>query len=335
MVTEEEGDKNMFRPLVDVSTWQRNIDAEKMLAAGTKAMYIKAGGVDKNSGAHYTDYRFRENANKFSHRVPCGYYYFFYPHFNGAKQARYFCNLLSSVKWNLPPAVDVEVNPRHVDRNRFQRELKAFVDVVEKTFHVKPVIYTRAMFWNANIGNPSWAGEHKLWIALYNESASHPWYNNPNSRLRPLPWNDWWLWQYSADKNGRGAEFGVATRSIDLNHINMSESEFYAFAKWGDAGTSDEEGTPEPAPAPTPQPVELSFPHRGYLRSGYSALRLRSRPTTHGSNTVGIIRRGYTFTVYKELQLGDDLWWLIELPDSTVGWGARRYQGITYLEPEV
>ncbi len=331
----------MFGPVIDVSSWQRDINVSKMLGQGTKAMYIKAGGTDKNNGASYTDWRFRENAKKFSEKVPVGYYYFFYPHFDGAKQARYFVNLLNSVKWNLPPAIDIEQNPRNVSQRRFQQEIKDFVGYVERKLNVKCVIYTRAMFWNSNVGNPSWAGEHKLWLALYNEHIDHPWDDKPNSRLRPRPWDDWWLWQYSADSNGKGKAFGTATSGIDINRVNMSEDEFYKFAKWQQPETpieveeppEEEEKPEEKEPEKEVGGVIIKYPHKGFLRAGFTALRLRSTPTVNRQdNIVGSIRRGYTFTVHKELEFGDDLWWLVELPNRRVGWGARRLQGVTFLE---
>jgi len=332
----------MFEPIIDVSSWQRDIDVSKMLGQGTKAMYIKAGGTDKNNGASYTDWRFRENANKFSEKVPVGYYYFFYPHFEGVKQARYFVNLLNSVKWNLPPAIDVEQNPRNVSQQRFQKEIKDFVDYVEKILNVKCVIYTRAMFWNSEVGNPAWAAEHKLWLALYNEKINHPWENNPNSRLRPRPWTDYWLWQYSADSNGKGKAFGTATAGIDINKVNMSADEFYKFAKWQQPETPvevevpveiEEEVEEDAEPEEEAGEVVIKYPHKGFLRAGFTALRLRSTPTiTRQDNIVGSIGRGYTFTVYEELEFGDDLWWLVELPNRLVGWGARRLQGVTFLE---
>jgi len=336
----------MFSPIIDVSSWQRDIDVSKLLGAGTKGMYIKAGGTDKNNGASYTDWQFRNNAQKFSAVVPCGYYYFFYPHFDGVKQGNYFCNLLNSVKWNLPPAIDVEQNPQNVSQWQFQNQVKRFLDTVESRLNVKCVIYTRAMFWNANVGNPSWAGQHKLWLARYGEDLQHPWDSNPSSRLRPLPWTDYWLWQYSADKNGRGDKFGVATSGIDINKINMNEDEFYAFANWDTENVEietpideeeeiteeiveEEEDTEEDIV----NGVVITYPHNGFLRSGYNALRLRSTPTTSTqSNIIGQISQGYTFLVHKEEQFGDDLWWLVELPDNKVGWGARRLQGVTFLE---
>ena len=341
----------MFEPLVDVSKWQGEINVGKMIGAGAKAMYIRAGGTNWNNGASFTDDRFRENAEKFSNRIPVGYYYFFYPHIDGIKQAKYFCNLLKSVKWNLPPAVDIESNPKKASKSRFQTELKQFLDTVESELGVKSVIYTRASFWNPNVGAPAWATDYKLWVAIYSSTLKHPWANNPNGMYRPRPWTNWWLWQYSADGNGRGPEFGARSAAIDIDRVNMSEEEFYTFAKWGSGGVDDDapvtvptlpidvpdvidddDGTEEAAAAVVAP--ESKYPYKGYLRRGYTALRLRSRPTAHERNIVGAIKRGYSFSVFKESQLGDDIWWLIELPDGTVGWGARRYNAITYLEPE-
>lgn len=325
----------MIEPIVDISKWQQDIDEQKMLGAGTLSMYIKAGGTDKYNGANYTDYRFRENAEKFSEKVPCGYYFFFYPHIDGTKQANFFCKLLNSVKWNLPPAVDVELNPRNVSQYTFQRELKEFLDTVENQLNVKCTIYTRGWFWNRNVGTPGWAIDHKLWVARYGETLQHPWDNNPNSPLRPRPWTDFWMWQYSADKNKRGKEFGVATSGIDINRVNMTKEEFYEFANWNieePPPVEEEPEVPEPEPEEEPEEPTQPTPQQGFLRQGYSALRLRARPTTQENNTVGTIQRGYTFTIHKELQVGDDIWWLIELPNHTVGWGARRYQSVNYLE---
>jgi len=129
----------------------------------------------------------------------------------------------------------------------------------------------------------------------------------------------------------------------------MEEEEFLKFAKWG-TGAVDDGGPVEVTPPPEDEVEDVvdepevtepvveepkpKYPFKGFLRRGYTALRLRSRPTTHEKNAVGAIKRGYSFSVYKEHQLGDDIWWLIELPDGTVGWGARRYNGISYLEPD-
>ncbi len=334
----------MIEPIIDISKWQGNVNAGTMLAAGVGGIYVKAGGTDKNNGSSYTDWRFRENADKFAGRIPIGYYYFFYPHFDGAKQARYFVQLYKSVTWNLPPAIDLEDNPLNVNQIVFQREVKAFIDTIQQELNVETIIYTRGLFWNANLGNPAWAGQYKIWLARYGQGLTHPWDNNPASKLRPLPWTDWWMWQYSADENRRGDEFGVESHAIDINRVNMTQEEFDGFVRPSDSVAA---ALPPPEPTVT-EPATTGaaggtvppgagfgdgrFPFQGFLREGFASLRIRSRPSVRENNAVGALKPGYTFTVYRENQLGDDLWWLVELPDGTVGWAAKRYQAVTFLE---
>jgi GH25 family lysozyme M1 (1,4-beta-N-acetylmuramidase) len=330
----------MIEPIVDVSKWQGEIDADKMLAGGTLGMYIKAGGTDKSNGSSYTDGRFRQNAEKFAARIPVGYYYFFYPHFSGVKQALYFAQLYRSVPWNLPPALDLEDNPNNVVPAVFQREVKAFIDTIQQELNVETVIYTRASFWNANIGNPAWAGGLKLWVARYGATLTHPWEDNP-AKLRPLPWTDWWIWQYTADENRRGREFGAESHALDINRVNMTHEAFMAFANWGGAAVTDSPVTTETAEEVemTPAAVDSSmgaagseYPFLAFLRAGFRAIRVRSRPASNENNTVGVLKQGYNFTVHKEHAVGDDLWWLVELPDGTAGWAAKRFQAVTFLE---
>jgi len=105
-----------------------------------------------------------------------------------------------------------------------------------------PLIYTRGTFWNPNVGNPIWASDYLLWAARYSNTLTGPW---SDGRYRPLPWNMWAFWQWSADKNGRGAEFGAESRDIDLNRFNGSLSEFYRWCGW-------QQDEPEPEPKPEP-----------------------------------------------------------------------------------
>jgi GH25 family lysozyme M1 (1,4-beta-N-acetylmuramidase) len=69
----------------------------------------------------------------------------------------------------------------------------------------------------------------ELWIARYT-SKGKPWGNIlpwPDSpRIKPRDYDDWDFWQWSADGNGRGAEFGASSRSIDLNYFNGDQVAF-------------------------------------------------------------------------------------------------------------
>ena len=49
--------------------------------------------------------------------------------------------------------------------------------------------------------------------------------------FNPLPSNfdTWVFWQFSADGNGRGPEFGASSKSIDLNYFNGDLAAFNAY----------------------------------------------------------------------------------------------------------
>ena len=221
----------MIEPIVDVSHWQGDIDAQKMVSKAI-GMYIRAGSIDNNSGICYEDYRLRENCTKFSENIPCGYYWYFRPNHDGFKQGEYFATLIKNASINLPPMVDVET-PNTPWTQSYKKQLGEFLVIVDK--HLPKTscgIYTRGYYWNDFVEPTLWddLSLRPLWVARYNNIATHPWDNNPNSKLRLRPWNDYELWQWSA--NSCGAEFGVESNFIDLNRFNGTLEEFYRFANW-------------------------------------------------------------------------------------------------------
>jgi len=218
----------MIEPIVDVSHWQGDIDAQTMVSKAI-GMYIRAGSIDNNSGICYEDYRLRENCTKFSENIPCGYYWYFRPNHDGFKQGEYFATLIKNASINLPPMVDVET-PAIVWSQYYKDQLIKFLTVVDR--HLSSTIcgiYTRGYFWNDYIKNFSVPVSHRpLWIARYNDVASHPWDVNQNSKLRPSPWIDYKLWQWT----DKGSGFGEESSYIDLNRFNGTLEEFYRFANW-------------------------------------------------------------------------------------------------------
>ena len=79
------------------------------------------------------------------------------------------------------------------------------------------IVYTRGSWWQENVIRNDF-NDWDLFIARYKPGLEHPWEDDPNTD--PLDWDDYDLWQYSADGNGRGAEFGAASRSIDISKVN-------------------------------------------------------------------------------------------------------------------
>jgi GH25 family lysozyme M1 (1,4-beta-N-acetylmuramidase) len=92
-----------------------------------------------------------------------------------------------------------------------------------------PLLYTRGYWFNDNtVDNAVWDFVD-LWIARYT-SRSKPWGNLfDSSKLQPRGFDDWKFWQWSADANGRGPEFGAQSKSIDLNYFNGDQAAFDAY----------------------------------------------------------------------------------------------------------
>ena len=236
--------------IVDISHWQDGIkDVEKMVA-NAHGVILRAGSIDNVSGKCYVDHDFHENASKLEGRLPIGAYWYYRPNHDPLEQAGKFCEYMAPHGFglNIPPVADVECNPNWDDKYDFARWLQKFLVRVEVLSGVRPMIYTRGYWWNNNLGNPAWAGDYELHIARYT-NLPKPWGNGiaETDKFRPAPWDTWKLWQWSADGNMRGAEFGVGSNSIDVNRFNGTLSEFYRWCNW-------KQDVPEP---PTP-PVEPS-----------------------------------------------------------------------------
>ena len=72
------------------------------------------------------------------------------------------------------------------------------------------------------------------WIARYT-TLPLPWGNPGDSAsLKPRDWDSWVFWQFSADGNGRGPEFGAQSASIDLNYFNGDETDFRVYCGYAE-----------------------------------------------------------------------------------------------------
>ena len=81
--------------------------------------------------------------------------------------------------------------------------------------------YTRVEWFNRNTYAGDWQ-RWPLWVARYTD-ADWPWTNDPRDIYKPRDYDDWAMWQWSADGNLRGREFGALPEagapepSMDLN----------------------------------------------------------------------------------------------------------------------
>lgn len=189
---------------VDVSHWQSDIDWKTLRKQGANFAFIKA-----TEGGLHVDKRFKQNWDGAKAAgIPVGAYHFMYWCRNAEEQAKWFIQNVPKVKGALPPVLDVEWHgnrktcPHKISRARVLEKMNVWLDIVERYYGVKAIIYTAPDFYDDNLKGQF--KDHSFWLRSV---AAHPKERYPN--------RDFAFWQYS----GTGKSKGVSTH-IDLNVFN-------------------------------------------------------------------------------------------------------------------
>ena len=201
-------DKNNSTIGVDISSYQADVDMEKLKEQDVKFVYIKA-----TEGSTLQDDKFAANwANAEKAGLPSGAYHFFSFDTPGSTQAEnYIKTVGDDLKGRLLPVVDVEYygdkekNPPA--KEDVVRELTVFLNTLEEHYGTKPKIYTGATIYDNNL--PDFSGDYKMWISSFST---------------PLRWNykgDWYIWQYLNQGTLEGYTGGE--KYIDLNVLNKEK----------------------------------------------------------------------------------------------------------------
>jgi lysozyme len=216
---------------IDVSKWNGAMNWQTAEDAGAKFAFIRAGSINKTSGVCYTDYRFEENSTEAPGHFPVGFYWYYRPQHDPEKQADYLSELIGDKDWKLPPVLDLEESGG-LSAAAVTNSAASFALRVNENLSMLPLLYSRAYWLNDNTVPDDFMKMLKLWIARYT-SKGKPWGNIlpwPDSpKIKPRDYDDWLFWQWSADGNGRGAEFGGSSNSMDLNYFNGDQQAFDEF----------------------------------------------------------------------------------------------------------
>jgi len=285
-----------LKKVVDISTWQGDMNWD-VTRSKVDEVYIRAGSINSSTGICYTDFRWDTNIEEAKLREfkRLGAYFYFRPNFSPYTQADFFSNEVLSHVQDLSDfelTIDVETTggrtPAYV-----ADQIEAFIDRVHENSGVWCSIYTRALFWNPYVESRNSFGERKLWVARYSDYLEHPWSDNP-TRYRVKDWNDFWLWQYSADGNFLGSTYGASSYHIDVDYVN-------------------EEPVVVPPPTGIIQYEVLT-----------DTLNVRTGPGIYFPKVTSL-RKGEK--IFLEDVDGSDSWIKHEF-----GWSAKRYSGTTYLK---
>ena len=186
---------------IDVSRYQQTISWD--LVKEMQVQHIKIGFafMKATEGNSNVDPFFKRNWRKSKKAgVTRGAYHFFIATKDGKTQAENFIKKVELSPGDLPPVLDIEQS-FGVNAAQLRKEVKAWLDVVENYYGVKPIIYTYIDFYEKNL--QGYFDEYPLWIAHYLQ---------PN---QPRISREWSFWQHSE----QGRVNGILSK-VDFNVFN-------------------------------------------------------------------------------------------------------------------
>ena len=155
---------------VDISHWNK---PNLSLIQKDNVSFLIAK-CSEGTGYFSEDFKSQYNGAKEQGAIVGGYHYY-KPYFNPTNQAKHFIKSLQTC-WkvgDLPPIIDVEdTDWKRLTPIDHAHGLKVMVDLVEKAFGVKPIIYTGYYYWIDALGNSNLFKDNSLWVAQYSKKLT-------------------------------------------------------------------------------------------------------------------------------------------------------------------
>jgi lysozyme len=140
---------------------------EPMLLDMTEASGIRFIMIKATEGASRVDENFADNFHQArEYGFTRGAYHFYSVYSPAEKQARFFISHVKLENGDLPPVLDVEHKPKHQSDEEFAASILKWLDIVERHYGVKPIIYTYYKFKTRYLSDPVF-DSYPYWIAHY------------------------------------------------------------------------------------------------------------------------------------------------------------------------
>lgn len=300
----------------DTSHWSDSINFDTMYNAGAKFWITKATDADKASPFQYEDSKFMEfSTAAFQHgKLLTGCYHWLQASIDPIVAADYYLERYNRFFFDFPPILDFE-ETYTIQTGKFSDfswRAQVWLDHVKKKTLKTPIIYTAKWYMDYFKSEyVSWMAEYPLWVADYT------WYSSnvlKNPYYMPKTWSKQTMWQFSADKNNRGHEFGIKSDDICLDWYEGSYDNLLSFL-----GVT----TPEPPTEPEPPTNEVILPKLKVIRN----VNVRSSSSTSAS-IVGLHATGDTLDVLEIKPINAVSVWVRD----ELGWSAVVHYGIRYME---
>jgi lysozyme len=198
---------------MDAARFQNEIDWRRVARSGIKFAFLKA-----TEGGDLLDPSFRTNWRKSKRAgVARGAYHFYYFCTSPQVQARWFIRNVPKSRGALPPVLDMEWNPlsptcqRRPNGATVRKEMKVWLDLVERHYGQRPLIYTTPGFYK-DTGLSRLKG-YEFWLR---STAKTP--------REAFPGQSWRFWQFTATGTIPGID-----GDVDRNIFNGSQAQWDAW----------------------------------------------------------------------------------------------------------
>ncbi len=192
---------------IDVSRYQQDIDWKLVKEMQVKKIAIGFAFIKATEGINNVDEQFKDNMQAAKEAgVARGAYHFFIASRSGKLQAENFLENVNLKKGDLPPVLDVE-KANGASVADMQQRVADWLDIVEKKYKVKPIIYSNVDFYKTFLAGRF--DDYPLWVAHY------------LVKDKPRIERNWVFWQHSES----GHVTGIRT-NVDFNVFNGDSSDF-------------------------------------------------------------------------------------------------------------
>lgn len=151
---------------IDISHHQGDIDWEKLSKAQIGKTPVSFVFIKATEGRGFLDENFNDNfyqAREFG--LLRGAYHYFKPNVPAEKQAEYYLKQVHLEEGDLPPVLDLE-EKGNLSVGELQKASLRWLDIVEKKYKVKPILYTNYKF-KMDYLNTKEFEDYPYWIAHY------------------------------------------------------------------------------------------------------------------------------------------------------------------------
>lgn len=192
---------------IDVSKYQHTIAWEEVKAMRVQNIQHGFSFIKATEGTSNTDPQFKRNWRKAKEAgIIRGAYHFFIASKDGSSQAENFVSKVGLEEGDLPPVLDIE-QLNGTSAAQLRKEAKVWLDIVERKYGVRPIIYTNVDFYIKNLGSDF--DKYPLWVAHY--------YQPEQPRIN----RGWIFWQHS----DRGRVNGIVS-PVDFNVFSGDSADF-------------------------------------------------------------------------------------------------------------